>query len=220
MKGESLKCCSIYSESSTTQGVKHLCGDIACIHTHTHTHTDSDAYARLSCTHSHPRQHTHMPIVKLCSWPKTASFSSSLHFGQWGAHSCKRPGFDAPPPTALPSYHTERICWLTKCDYPRPFITLLVRRVTERNIWRNQLILSYPGTRGLCFITTAAQLPATHKPVIAHWQHINTASAEFEWRAGPPTLTPVGKMKLLPEVNPSCNICDILTSCMYLHSHY
>lgn len=50
MKGDSLKCCSIYSASSTTQGVKHLCGDIACIHTHTH--------ARLSCTHPHPTWHT------------------------------------------------------------------------------------------------------------------------------------------------------------------
>lgn len=38
MKGESLKCCSIYSASSTTQGVKHLCGDIACIDTHKDTH--------------------------------------------------------------------------------------------------------------------------------------------------------------------------------------
>lgn len=35
-----------------------------------------------------------------------------------------------PPPS--PSYHTEQICWLTKCDYPQPFIMLLVRRVTER----------------------------------------------------------------------------------------
>lgn len=102
MKGESLKCCSIYSASSTTQGVKHLRGDIACIHMHKDAHTRR--FKRLCTslvrapTSRIKHTHTHTPTAKLCSWPKTASFSSSLHFGQWGAHSCKRPGFDAAPP--------------------------------------------------------------------------------------------------------------------------
>lgn len=99
MKGKSLKCCSIYSASSTTQGVKHLCGDIACIHMHKDTHSLIWMLMRVSHAPTHTQNDTHMPTAKLCSWPRTASFSSSLHFGQWGAHSCKRPGFDAAPPS-------------------------------------------------------------------------------------------------------------------------
>lgn len=139
MKAESLKWCSIYSPVSTTQGVEHLCdlcGDIAYMH--------DDTYIRMPLACLRCRAWHDAPTAKLCSWPKTASFSSSLHFGQWGAHSCKRPGFDAAPTLPFPS--TELICWLTKCDYPQPFIMLLVRRVTGRNIWRNQLIPSYLGT--------------------------------------------------------------------------
>lgn len=124
MKGESLKCCSIYSVCSTTQGVKHLRSDIVCIHIHkgTHTHTHGDLNTRTSHVRTRTRAHAHAATTKLCSWPKTASFSSSFHFGQWGAHSCKRPGFDAAPPPFLTHWADllANQVWLSPTIYHAP----------------------------------------------------------------------------------------------------
>lgn len=64
MKGKSLKCCSIYSASSTTQGVKHLCGDTACTKTHTHWFE----YLCTSLTHALTPRMTHT-----CQQPSCAA---------------------------------------------------------------------------------------------------------------------------------------------------
>lgn len=139
-----------------------------CMHKDTHTHT-----FECHCTHPHHEWHT-------CQQPSCAADLKQLPsqalstLGSGELTAARGQALMLPPPS--PSYHTERICWLTKCDYPQPFIMLLVRRVAGRNIWRNQLILSYLGNHGFCFRTTAVQFSATHKPFIPHWQHINTAS--------------------------------------------
>lgn len=90
-----------------TQGVQHLCGDIACILMHKDTLSGFIAYALLSCTPPMPRvTHTHTQIharqqpscaADLKQLPSQALSS----FGQWGAHSCKRTCFDAAPPPFL-----------------------------------------------------------------------------------------------------------------------
>lgn len=144
---------------------------------HTHTHT-----FECHCTHPHHEWHT-------CQQPSCAADLKQLPsqalstLGSGELTAARGQALMLPPPS--PSYHTERICWLTKCDYPQPFIMLLVRRVAGRNIWRNQLILSYLGNHGFCFRTTAVQFSATHKPFIPHWQHINTASICWIWMKDP-----------------------------------
>lgn len=159
MKGESLKCCSIYSVSFATRG-----GSAASVWWHG-VQKDTRGFGRLCTSLAHApttritRIRMHAPTAKLCSWPKTASFSSSLLFWAVGSTQLQEARLWCCTPPPPPSSHTEQICWLTKCDYPLPFITLLVREL--QNIWRNRLILNCIWTRGLCFITTAVEFSAT-----------------------------------------------------------
>lgn len=90
-----------------TQGAQHLCGDIACILMHRDTLGGFSAYVLLSCMPSIPRvththTHTYTRQQPSCAADLKQLPSQALSsFGQWGAHSCKRPCFDAAPPPSL-----------------------------------------------------------------------------------------------------------------------
>lgn len=67
MKGESLKCCSIYSACSTTQGVKHLRSDIVCIHIHKGTHTHTEIWILAHLMYAPGPVHTHTQQQPSCA---------------------------------------------------------------------------------------------------------------------------------------------------------
>lgn len=119
MKGVSLKYPSTYSPGSTTRG-QSIC--VAILRPHT---------LRLECLCT-----SLMCAPTLRQQPSCAADLKQLPsqalstLGSGELTAARGQALMLPPPS--PSHHTERICWLTKCDYPQPFIMLLVRRVTER----------------------------------------------------------------------------------------